>query len=205
MDLLYEKLNFVYKFLSINMLCVVLYKGVYSKQKWRDKMTSETYVECLVAKKPSVIINFLKILCIMLAVAFFLLGFITNWGWIALIAAVLFAILAYVAYLKCDVEFEYLYLDREISIDRISAKSKRKRIATYEIDRMEIFAPMNSYHLDNYRNRQTTVKDYSSGVESQPEKRYVMYYEGNLKVIFEPSAEFVKAMANVAPRKVFKD
>jgi len=168
-------------------------------------MTSETYVECLVAKAHSNVLNFLKILFIMLAVAFFLIGFITNWGFIALIIAVAFAILAYVVYLKSDIEYEYLYLDKEVSIDRISAKTKRKRIATYELSRMEVFAPLNSYHLDDYKNRQTSVQDYSSGIESQPEKRYAMYYEGNVKVILEPSEDFIKAMYNAAPRKVFKD
>ncbi len=32
-----------------------------------------------------------------------------------------------------------------------------------------------------------------------------MYIEGDQKVIFEPSEAFVKAIATVAPRKVFKD
>ena len=35
---------------------------------------SETYVECLVARKPSVLLSFLKILLIMLTVVFVLIG-----------------------------------------------------------------------------------------------------------------------------------
>jgi len=42
-------------------------------------------------------------------------------------------------------------------------------------------------------------------VEKQPEVRYVFYYEGSKKVIFEPNEEMIKAMQLVAPRKVFKD
>lgn len=168
-------------------------------------MTGDTYVESLVARKQSVALNFLKYLLIMLTVAFFLVGFITNIGLIGLILAVIFGILAYVVNLRNDIEYEYLYLDKEISIDRISAKSKRKRVAVYEIERMEIFAPVKSYHLDNYSNRQAKVMDFSSGIEAQPDKRYVMFYEGNQKVILEPSEAFVKAVYNVAPRKVFTD
>lgn len=168
-------------------------------------MNNETYVECLVARKPSAILNFLKVLLIMLAVAFFLVGFVTNVGLIGLIVAIIFAVLAYFVNLKSDVEFEYLYLDKEIIIDKVSAKSKRKRVATYSIERMEILAPIASYHLDNYKNRQGEVKDYSSNTPKQPDPRFVMYYEGGMKVIFEPSEAFVKAVYNVAPRKVFKD
>lgn len=167
-------------------------------------MTSDTYVECLVSRKPSALLKFLQILLIMLTIAFFLLGFLYI-GWLGLILALILGILAYTVYLRSDIEYEYLYLDREITVDRISAKTKRKRVATYGIDRMEILAPIKSYHLDNFKNRKTTDKDFSSGVESQPDKRYVMYFEGSDRVILEPSEEFVKAVANVAPRKVFKD
>lgn len=169
-------------------------------------MNKDTYVECLVSRKTSGLLNFLRILLIMLAIAFFLLGFITNIGLIALILGVLFAVLAYMVYLRSDIEYEYLYLDREITIDRISAKSKRKRIASFEVEHMEILAPIKSYHLDNYKNRTVkTTSDYSSGVEKQPDCRFVMYYEGDQKIILEPNEDFVKAVSNVAPRKVFKD
>lgn len=170
-------------------------------------MNNETYVECLVARKPSTIMKFLKTLCIMLCVAFFLIAILglTNISIGIFIIAIGFGVLAYVCHMKSSIEYEYLYLDREITIDRISAQTKRKRVAKYEVDRMEILAPIKSYHLDNYKNRKTTDKDFSSGEEKQPDIRYAMYIEGDQKVIFEPSEAFVKAIATVAPRKVFKD
>ena len=48
-------------------------------------------------------------------------------------------------------------------MDKVMAKAKRKRVATYSIDRLEILAPIKSYHLDNYKNRNVKVKDYSIG------------------------------------------
>lgn len=166
-------------------------------------MNSETYVECLVQSKVSPIMKFLRILLIMLAVAFLFLGLM---GYaLALFLAIIFGVAAYFVSMQCSIEYEYLYLDKEISVDRIYGKSRRKRIATYEVDRMEVFAPINSYHLDNYKNREVKVKDYSSGVVQQPEKRYAMFYEGNEKILLEPSEDFVKAVYNVAPRKTFKD
>lgn len=163
---------------------------------------SETYVECLVKKKSTALMSFLKILTMMLAVVFILVGMVM---WPALIIGIIMGVAAYFIYLNSDLEYEYLYLDKEITIDKVMAKSKRKRIGKYEVERMEILAPLKSYRLDEYKNRQVKISDYSSGVENQPERRYVMYYEGGSKIILEPNAEMVKAIKNVAPRKVFTD
>ena len=57
---------------------------------------------------------------------------------------------AYLANMRTEVEYEYLYLDKELTIDKIMAKTKRKRIGVYKLDSMEILAPIKSYHLDNY-------------------------------------------------------
>lgn len=163
---------------------------------------NETYVECLVSQKSSPFMKFLKVLFTMLAVVFFLVGLIFVFAWIvALIAAVA----AYYFNGKCDMEFEYLYVDREISIDRIMAKSRRKKVGTYSLDRVEIFAPVNSYHLDGFKNRQVKEIDYSIGTVEQPDRRYALYYEGGIKLLMSPSPEFIKAIQNVAPRKVFTD
>ena len=78
-------------------------------------------------------------------------------------------------------------------------------MAAYQVDRMEIMAPFRSYRLDNYKNRQVKIKDYSIGEEQQPDLRYAVYYEGGEKLILSPSQEMVKAIRNVAPRKVFTD
>lgn len=165
-------------------------------------MMSETYVECLVKKKTSTALLLFRILSVMLTVVFVLIGLFI---WPALVIAGLSAIAAYFVYLNSDLEYEYLYLDKEITVDKVMAKTRRKRLAKYDVQRMEIFAPMNSYHLGEYKNRMVKTSDYSSGEAKQPEKRYVMYYEGGQKIILEPSMELVKAIKNVAPRKVFTD
>lgn len=166
---------------------------------------SETYVECLVKRKPSFVMQFLKILMIMLTVVFVLAGFIVMPGIPGLLVAAAAAVGAYFAYLNADIEYEYLYLDKEISIDKVMAKSRRKKAASFTLEQMEIFAPLNSHRLDSYRNRQMKTADYSSGIAAQPERRYMMVWNGDTKVILEPNAEMVKAIQNIAPRKVFTD
>lgn len=163
---------------------------------------NETYVEWLVKKKTPPYMAFLKILTIMLAVCFILFGFIF---FPAMLVGIVFGVIAYFVYLNADLEYEYLYVDKELTVDKVMAKSRRKRAATFDLDKMEIVAPIKSWHLDNYKNRTDKVTDYSSGVEDRPDKRYVFFYDGQRKIIFEPNEEMIKAMQFVAPRKVFKD
>lgn len=164
---------------------------------------SESYVECLVKAKTSVMAKLFKVLLIAVAVICFLGVFIGIA--IAFIPMVLAGVGAYFVHMRSDLEYEYLYLDRELVVDKVMAKSKRKRVATYGLDRIEILAPIKSYHLDNFKNRDVKVKDYSIGEELQPDLRYAMYYEGGEKIILSPSPELVKIMKNAAPRKIFSD
>lgn len=167
---------------------------------------SDAYVECLVKAKTSMLGKFFKVLLITLAVILVLAMFMLPPLMIfALIGAILCGVGAYFVNLFTDLEYEYLYLDKELMVDKIMAKTKRKRIAAYQLDRMEILAPIKSYHLDDYKNRNAKVKDYSVGEELKPDKRFVMFYEGGEKIILSPSEELIKIMKNVAPRKIFSD
>lgn len=164
---------------------------------------SDTYVECLVKAKQPAVAKFFKVVLFVLTVVFGLAMFVL--GTIPLVFAVVCGVGAYFLNMMTDLEYEYLYLDRELVIDKVMAKTKRKRVATYSIDRMEILAPVKSYHLDGFKNRDVKVKDYSVGVEEKPDLRYVMYCEGGIKLILSPSEALVKAIKNIAPRKVFTE
>lgn len=164
---------------------------------------SDTYVECLVKVKTSLAATFLKYLLMALAVVCglgALLGiFLAFIGLLLTVGGV------YLVNMFTDLEYEYLYLDKELVVDKVMAKSRRKRVATYSLDRMEIFAPVKSHHLDNYKNRNVKVKDYSIGQELQPDLRYAMFYEGGEKILLSPSPEMIKVMKNAAPRKVYSE
>ena len=167
---------------------------------------SDAYVECLVKAKTSTVAKLGKTLLITLTVIFILAIVVLPPVMIfAFIGALITGVGAYFLNLFTDLEYEYLYLDKELTVDKVMAKSKRKRIATYQLDRIEILAPVRSYHLDNYKNRNTKDKDYSIGEVLQPDRRYAMYYEGGEKILLSPSEELIKVMKNVAPRKIFSD
>ena len=163
----------------------------------------ETYVECMVKKKANGLMSALKVLLIGITVITGLLGFM---GLIVfLIIAVVAGVGAYFVSLNANLEYEYLYVDKQLTVDKIMARTRRKKVETFDLERMEILAPIKSWHLDDYKNRQLKVVDYSSGVEQQPDIRYSMIYNGEKRVIFEPNAEMVAARSSIAPRKVFTD
>lgn len=163
---------------------------------------NETYVECMVKRETKPLLKFFRYLLIALTVIVGLLGMASS-SVVIFLFAILLGVGAYYMGMSINVEYEYLYVDREISIDKILNQTKRKKVAKYDVEKMEILAPVFSYKLDDYKNRKVKEKDYSSGVEKQPDLRYAFFYEGQEKVILEPSPEFVKAVYNVAPRKVF--
>lgn len=165
---------------------------------------SEAYVECLVTGKGSIIYKLLRYFFYALcALAFLSMAFGT--GFLGVVFGFAFAAAGYYVGMLGEVEYEYLYMDKELSVDRILAQSSRKRIATYAMEQVEIMAPIKSYRLDNYKNRQVKVKDFSIGYEDQPDRRYAFFYEGGEKILISPSEEMIKIMKNANPRKVFSD
>ena len=164
---------------------------------------NETYVECMIKRKPNLIMKVVKVFSLMVTILLVLVGMLGNL--LFLIAGIVFAVVTYFAGLHTEIEYEYLYVDRQLSIDKVLNRTRRKKIVAYDLGRMEILAPINSYQLDKFKNRTAEIKDFSSGIIGKPDTRFVMFYNGTTKVIFEPNIEMVKAMAMVEPRKVFKE
>jgi len=104
-----------------------------------------------------------------------------------------------------SVEFEYLYLTRELSVDKILSKEKRKKAGNWDLRNMEIMAPINSVRLREYENRQSVCYDFSS--HENPEGCYVILIndEKFSKIIFEPNEELLKGIRGHFPRQVFID
>ncbi|MBO4901216.1 MAG: hypothetical protein J5518_00285 [Lachnospiraceae bacterium] len=163
---------------------------------------NEAYVEYMVERKPNPLTKVLRIAVIALAVILCAIGFVTM-NFYYLIPAVVLGLVAYFLLPRLEVEFEYLYLDKEITIDKIFSKQSRKRAMVIDLNKMEIMAPATSHEFDSYRNRKVPVKDFSS---KNPEvKPYGIAYRdasGDMLILFEPNAEMLKAIRTVFPRKV---
>ena len=161
---------------------------------------SDLYTEVLVKKQQTGKDKAIKGVLIFFTVLFAAAGIMMN---------PLLGLVDYIFIPKLSVEFEYLYVNGELDIDRIYSQSRRKRAASYELSNMEILAPYQSHQLDSYKNNQSIKRyNYSSGIEGQGHKPYafVISKDNTMQmVIFEPDEVMLKDIRNRAPRKVFMD
>ncbi len=163
---------------------------------------NETYVEWLVDRKMTGKGKAARVLCIVLIVLAVLL-FLMTASTIVLFLIVVFGIATWFIFRYTKIEYEYSYVDKEISVDRIANKTSRKRVAVYDLGKAEIIAPEKSVHLDGFRHRQYKKVDYTSN-SAQPENPvFIMYYSTGEQVYFELNDEFANALYRAAPNKVF--
>lgn len=166
----------------------------------------DSYVEVLVKKQSKPWYSFVK----------GLLGFSTVWMFVVLgimqvnvIFIVLGAVMGVVFYFVCwemDLEYEYLYVNGELSVDKIMGKASRKQCVVITFDQVEIVAPTGSWHLSDYTKQNCAKLDYSSATGD--DNVYAMYYKGKkglTKLLFEPNAKMIEAMKMNSPRKVFTE
>lgn len=165
---------------------------------------NESYKELLVKKEMGLKEKALRVIALVPTILLGLLTLLTG-NIILFIIVVALGVLDYFVFQWTDIEYEYLYLDKELTIDKIMAKQRRKRVLTLDINKLEILAPVKSYQLDSYKNREVKAEDYSAGRDLPEAKIYHLYYDGNHKYIINLSDDFAKTIKGIAPRKVFLD
>ena len=157
-------------------------------------------IEILLKRKTPIGIKIMQYALIALAVFFFWM-----FGFLGILFSIVAIICSYFAGIYSVVEYEYTYFDKEIDVDVIYSMKKRKHLKTYDLAQLEVLAPVGSYHLDSYKNRDSKARDFSTRLPENEKNVYVMYIGGSEKVTFEPTPELLKAIANIAPRKVFTE
>lgn len=165
---------------------------------------NDSYKELLVKKESGMKEKALRALSLVPTVLLGLLTLLTG-NMILFILTVALGVLDYFVFQWTDIEYEYLYLEKEITIDKIMAKQRRKRAVTISVDKIEILAPVKSHELDSYRNRDGKVIDYSAGQDLPEQKQYMLFYDGSQKYLLNLSEDFAKTIKGIAPRKVFLD
>lgn len=154
---------------------------------------AEAYRELLILRKENIRDKVLGITMVVLAAVSAIGAFFNLFS---LIGIPVFGILSYVLYFrKMTVEYEYVYMDKELRIDRIYNQSKRKRVDTLDLNKMEILAKPDSNLLDSYSNRSVDVSDYSTNSEDTEElATYEMYYDGKRKLILSLDRQMIDMM-----------
>lgn len=135
-------------------------------------------------------------------VLFFVAGILVNP--LLLLGGVAMIVACYFLLPGLDLEYEYLYVNGELDIDKIMAKQKRKKCATYQMEQMELLAPAGSHALDSYRGRRDIkVRDFTSLDPNVPCWVMVMNQEEKKELVkLELDPETVAEIRRLAPRKV---
>ena len=167
-----------------------------------DKNMGDSYREILVKRETTMGDKLKKAALIGFTALFFVAGIMITP--IFLIAGLVLAVVSYVLIPRMDLEFEYLYVNGELDIDKIMSKQKRKKCGSYDMNLMEIMAPSNSHALDSYKNKQgAKVKDYTSGKPDVPSYMLVFNLDNGQEIIkVDLDEAMVGDIRRIAPRKV---
>lgn len=161
----------------------------------------DTYIELLVKKPDSKTASLLHNLMIVVGVVFFLAALYRIFF---VIPAVLFLGLSFIPNLYTNLEYEYLYLDKELTVDRIRKETSRKTVGVYKLDNLEIMAPKGSSRMEGYK--QLQVVDYSSGSEEGHPYEIVAESKGQkIRILIDTSEALLSTIKKTIPRNIYTD
>lgn len=111
-------------------------------------------------------------------------------------------------FLKRDlyVEYEYVFTNGEIDIDKITEMSKRKRVMQFNIKEAELIALEDSYHVKDFANKPEKVVTYYP--KTCDKKVYVAMITGGTERVqlrFAPDEQFLELCFRYNPRALKKE
>lgn len=165
----------------------------------------DTYIEYMVKRKTPFYLIIAKWLLIIfdatIIAASLLLG---TLGVIPMIIGVIIGIGIYFLVRRWDLEFEYIYQNGELVIDKIMSKAARKRACTIDLQSMEMMFK-GTDHAEARAYRDLKVKNFTTGCNKDNIYTIVICGTTNYKIYFEPNQEIIEAIRLMAPRKVLID
>ena len=160
---------------------------------------NEFLTEQLVKRTQSIATTFKKAGLIAVTAIFVFLGLsIPLLIWVAVIMIFVDVFL----FKRMNIEFEYVFFNGDLDIDKIMNMQSRKKMFTTNIKEMEVLAPSGSAELHPYQ--RTKTLDFSSQNPNDKVYEMVTMFKGEtVKVLFNPNEKILNEMKNLAPRKVF--
>ena len=163
---------------------------------------NDTYIELLVKKPDSKTATLLHKIMIGVGAVLFLAGLFTYL--VFMLLGLVLLIGSIIPMLFTDIEYEYLLLGKEFTVDRIRKKENRKTVADYDLGTMVVMAPKGSEQLKRYE--QLKVVDYSSdSEEGNPYEIVVDGKAGKVRVLVDTTQELVDTIRirRMSPRNVY--
>lgn len=159
---------------------------------------NDFYTEQLVKKKTTGSSIMIKVLMILLTIVSFAVILFIPFG---IILPVIMITVDVFVFRGQNLEFEYLYVNGDLDIDKIMGKVKRKRVFSAAISDLEILAPSGSEEVK--RIQVTKTLNFSSFDSEKKTYDLIVQQNGQkIKVIFEPNDIILNGYKMLAPRKV---
>ena len=105
-----------------------------------------------------------------------------------------------------SVEYEYILTNNELDIDKIMARTRRKRIMTIDFKSIELCAPVDDVNYKHEFENTSMTNNYDfSGQGYNPAYFIICDGEkGRMRIIFEPTEKIIENASKFNPRKVIK-
>lgn len=159
------------------------------------------YAEHLINKYDSTSNSIAKC-ALILVTCFSLYGVAKNPSWIVI--TILLVALDIWLFWRMDVEYEYLFINDELSIDKVMAKSKRKTVFKVHMRDVELIAPVDSGEARPYQ--KIKIRNFSSRrSEGNVYLMIITEDDGCVGLKFEPSPEILAGMIRFDSDKVIVD
>lgn len=163
----------------------------------------EQYIEVLVRKKTNPLLMPGKFLMLFPDILLLLLSFRSP-AFIPLL--LLSGALTYLCFLYSCVEYEYLYFEGELSIDRILNRSKRRKICEVPASAFRLLAAMDSEEMQRAMGEECEIRDYSDDgflPGELPKLGYLYEREGKkICLVLTVNDRLQQAIRRTAPEKV---
>ncbi len=168
---------------------------------------NDSYVELMVKRKNSLAAMLGRNILIGVGMLSIFLLLLSGMNILFLLLTVLLFGGAYLCHSQIYTEYEYLFLEKTLSIDKISNRSRRKKVAEFAFDNAEIVAPLTSHRLDQYKDRkEIKTLDYTSHIDDADVFCMIMRNGNSVsRVLIEVNDELLRQMRMAGPRKVFED
>lgn len=161
----------------------------------------DNFYEQFVSTKESGLYKLAKILVYFLGGLSALYLFVGNFIFCIISAAG--ALLCYFSKKQLYVEYEYIYTNGDIDIDKIMNKAKRKRAVSFNLRDIERIAPLDSDDIKYSDFKPENTFDFFTD-KNESKKYAVLLVKGGQKIQinFVPDEEFLKLCFTKNPRKV---
>ena len=102
---------------------------------------------------------------------------------------------------RLDLEYEYVFYNGDLEIDKVMGREARKHLLSVNIKEIDVLAPTGAQEVLGYQHLKAI--DYSTCTQgNQTYEMVIPKGAEKVRIIFEPNEAMLKAMKDLAPRKV---